>query len=205
VTALERARDRAGDPDAASVGAAVRAVRGGDDDAFGIIVERYQRRVFGLALMMTRDPAAAADVTQEALVRAFEHLDSYDETRPFYPWLSTIAVRLAQNWLVSRPARERRTSVVLADAHAVTATGTDPLTALIADEHDRRLWEAVAALPSGQRTAVMLHYRQEMPVAEVAGALGVTGGTVKTLLFRARQRLRRTLGDALTERTVRDR
>ena len=59
---------------------------------------RYQGRLFGLVLMMVREPAAAEEVTQDAFVRAYTHLDRYDQ-RPFYPWLATIAVRLAQNRL----------------------------------------------------------------------------------------------------------
>jgi RNA polymerase sigma factor (sigma-70 family) len=86
----------------------------------------------------------------------------------------------------------------------VAATGhVDPLDALIVDEGDRHLWRAVSALSAGQRTVVMLRYRQDMSVREVAGALGVTMGTVKTLLFRARQRLRLALGEANAERDAR--
>ena len=72
--------------------------------------------------------------------------------------------------------------------------GVDPLAELINDESGRRLWRLVSALPSGQRTAVVLYYRQAMKVGEIAHALGVTSGTVKTLLFRARRRLRQTMG-----------
>ncbi|MEN8375060.1 MAG: sigma factor, partial [Gemmatimonadota bacterium] len=82
-----------------SVRAAVRAVRSGDREAFGRLVELYERRLFGLTLMMVRVPEAAEEVTQDAFMRAFTRLDLYDEKRPFYPWLATIAVRLAQNWL----------------------------------------------------------------------------------------------------------
>jgi RNA polymerase sigma factor (sigma-70 family) len=71
-----------------------------------------------------------------------------------------------------------------------SVSGDDPLAALITDESRRRLWRRVEALPLGQRTAVILHYRQDMQINEVAQALGVTSGTVKTLLFRARQTLR---------------
>jgi RNA polymerase sigma-70 factor, ECF subfamily len=77
----------------------VERVRRGDRDAFGELVQRYQGRLFGLVLMMVRRRDAAEDVAQEAFVRAFTHLDQFDRTRPFYPWLATIAVRLAQNWL----------------------------------------------------------------------------------------------------------
>ena len=64
---------------------------------------------------------------------------------------------------------------------------------LIVGEDDRALWRSVSALPPGERTAVILHYRQDMSVAEIAAALGVTAGTVKAQLFRARQKLRSTL------------
>jgi RNA polymerase sigma-70 factor (ECF subfamily) len=86
-------------PEKSAVLSAVRAVRGGDPDAFGRLVEIYQRRVFGLTLMMVRQPTGAEEVTQDAFVLALKHLDRFDERRPFYPWLATIVVRLAQTWL----------------------------------------------------------------------------------------------------------
>jgi RNA polymerase sigma-70 factor, ECF subfamily len=183
------------DPDASSVRAAIGDVRRGNHEAFGRVVELYQRRLFGLALMMTRDPAGAEEIAQDAFVRAFLHLNGYDDARPFYPWLSTIAVRLAQNWLVRRTRVSSREGAELDSDHAAVAGRNDPLADLMADERDRHLWQSVAALPSGERTAVILYYRQDMSVGEIAAALGVTGGTVKTLLFRARRRLRHTLRD----------
>jgi RNA polymerase sigma-70 factor (ECF subfamily) len=66
----------------------------------------------------------------------------------------------------------------------------DALDTLIADERSRRLWQQVAKLSSGERTAVLLYYRDELSVGDIARGLGVTTGTVKTLLFRARRRLR---------------
>ena len=181
------------DPDAPAVRAAVRSVRSGDREAFGQIVELYQRRLFGLGLMMTRDSSGAEEIAQDAFVRAFANLNSYDDSRPFYPWLATIAVRLAQNWLVRRRRINAREPVQLDAGRTAPSAGVDPLAALIADETDAQLWRAVARLASGERTAAILYYRQEMSVRDIAGALGVTNGTVKTLLFRARHRLRRAM------------
>ncbi len=178
-----------------AVRSAVRAVRRGDREAFSVLVELHQRRLFGLTLMMVRDPSGAEEVTQDAFVRAFTHLDRFDERRPFYPWLATIAVRLAQTWL-RRHARVTTREGTALDPELDPAETTDPLGELITDETGRRLWRSVAALPSGERTAAVLYYRQEMKVSDIARALGVTSGTVKTLLFRARRRLRRTLGAA---------
>lgn len=191
---MTRADD--GDP---AVAEAIRAVRAGDRDAFAVIVRHYQRRMFGLALMMTRNAAAAEDVAQEAMVRAYERLHLYDDRLPFAPWISTITARLAQNWLVRRSTVVAREGAAVHDDLDASADAIDPLEALIADEGDRRLWRAVSALPSGQRTAVVLHYRQDLRVTDIAGVLGVTPGTIKTLLFRARQRLRRALTDASHE------
>jgi RNA polymerase sigma-70 factor, ECF subfamily len=160
-----------------------------DREAFGRLVQTYQGRLFGLVLMMVRQPSAAEEVAQDAFVRAYTHLDHYDESRPFYPWLASIAVRLAQNWLRRHGRTVRREGTPIDNA-AEPAEDATALSALIADERGRRLWQAVSALPSGERTAVILYYRDEMAVRDIARALGVTTGTIKTLLFRARRHLR---------------
>jgi RNA polymerase sigma-70 factor (ECF subfamily) len=167
-------------------------VRLGERDAFSELVQRHQRRLFGLVLMMVRDPDGAQEVTQDAFVRAYQHLDQFDVDRAFYPWLATIAVRLSQNWLRQHGRTVRREGTAIEDAEE-PATSARALASIMIDERDRQLWEAVAMLPSGERTAVMLHYRDEMPVQDAARALGVTTGTIKTLLFRARRHLRERL------------
>lgn len=188
------------DPDRPAVLGALRAVRDGDANAFADIVVLYQRRLFGLALMVTRDPSGAEEVAQDAFVRAFTHLDAYDRSRPFYPWLATIAVRLAQNWLVKRARLGLTQRVGAASEPGSFATSlADPLTELISNEDDRALWRLVSALPPGERTAIILHYRHGLSVAEIASALGVTAGTVKTQLFRARKTLRVRL-DGIVQR-----
>jgi RNA polymerase sigma-70 factor (ECF subfamily) len=169
-------------------------VRRGDREAFGQLVHRYQGRLFGLVLMMVRQRAGAEEVTQDAFVRAYTHLEHYEDHRPFYPWLASIAVRLAQNWLVRQGRTVRREGASLESVEEPGST-SPALSGLIADERRRRLWQEVSALTSGERTVVFLYYRDDMAVGDIARALGVTTGTVKTLLFRARRRLRERLGD----------
>lgn len=188
-------RRAAVDPYEGAVREAIDAIRRGDRTAFARLVGLYERRLFSLSVMMTRDRSGAEEVTQDAFVRAFVHLDAYDERRPFYPWLATIAVRLAQNWLTRRTRISRREGSQLQPAFDAATETVDPLSTLIADESDRRLWQTVAALPYGERTTVVLYYRQDMTVRDIARAMGVTGGTVKTMLFRARHRLRQTARD----------
>jgi len=172
--------------------AIVQAVRRGDREAFGELVQTYQGRLFGLVLMMVRERAGAEEVTQDAFVRAYTHLDQYDERRPFYPWLATIAVRLAQNWLHQRARTVRREGTPLDSAAEPSAEASAPR-AILAAERTHTLWRAVAALSSGERTAVILYYRDRLAVQQIARALGVTAGTIKTLLFRARRHLREEL------------
>jgi RNA polymerase sigma-70 factor (ECF subfamily) len=171
---------------------AVRAIRGGDREALAHLVQRYQGRLFGLVLMMVRRPAAADEVTQDAFVRAYVHLHQYDDRRPFYPWLAAIAVRLSQNWLHRHARMTGREGTALEDAPEPVADA-HALNNLIDSERDRSIWRAVAALSSGERTAILLYYREELAVRDIAHALGVTTGTVKTLLFRARRHLRERL------------
>lgn len=180
----------------------VRRVRAGDVDAFGQIVKAYQRRVFALSVMILRNREGADDVTQDAFVRAFERLDLYDVRRPFYPWLATITVRLSRNWLARHSPGARRETPIQPESSAHASAAPAALDVLVAEDEGRHLWRLVERLPLGERTAVVLHYRQELSVSEVASAIGVTAGTVKTLLFRARQHLRASLAGA-TPATIR--
>ena len=180
----------------------VQRVRAGDVDAFGQIVKGYERRVFALAVMILRNREGADDVTQDAFVRAFERLDLYDVRRPFYPWLATITMRLSRNWLARHSPGARRETPIQPESSAYASAAPAALDVLAAEDEGRRLWRLVERLPLGERTAVVLHYRQELSVSEVASAIGVTAGTVKTLLFRARQHLRASLAGA-TPSTIR--
>lgn len=155
-------------------------------------MERYQRRLIGLALMTVRDADGAEDVTQDAFVRAFVYLRQFDTSRAFYPWLAAIAVGLTRNWLRQHGRGVRRHDVSLDDMEE-PATATSALAAMITDERSRRVWRAVASLPSGERTAALLYYRDGLAVRDIASVLGVSPGTIKTLLFRARRHLRERL------------
>ena len=191
-----------GMPDLTWTADIVQRVRAGDVDAFGQIVKGYERRVFALAVMILRNREGADDVTQDAFVRAFERLDLYDMQRPFYPWLATITVRLSRNWLTRHSPGARRETPIQPESSAYASAAPAALDVLVADDEGRHLWRLVERLPLGERTAVVLHYRQELSVSEVASAIGVTAGTVKTLLFRARQHLRASLAGA-TPSTIR--
>ena len=171
---------------------ALAAVRAGRTEAFAQIVGLYQAEVMTLALALMRDFPVAEELTQDAFVRAYQHLDSFDDRRPFYPWLAKITYRLAQTWRHQR-AREALQRAA-AESKRQSQSDDDPLNALLADEQARSLWRAVQELPARERAAVVLYYRNGLRVSEAAQVMGVSAGTVKTFLLRARRHLAVALG-----------
>jgi len=175
------------------ISAAVRAVRTGDVQAYATIVRRFQASIMTLCVAILRDRQAAEELAQDVFVQAYHRLDTFDLRRPMKPWLVTIAHRLAlQRW------RQRAREAGRLDAVAKLERGQgDPESAvrLQVDEQAQFLWQAVHELPLGERTAVVLYYRESMTVQEVARAMSVSPGTVKTHLFRARAKIQVKLRD----------
>lgn len=190
VSAMERRVKSASEHEALL--AAIAAVRGGDPDAFAAIVRLYQGRLYSLALMFVRDRAGAEDIVQEAFVRAYNHLHCYDDVREFYPWIATITARLALNW---RRSRARLVFEAPDASQSRAPTAQDVLGESIEEEGAHMLWKAVNTLSPGERTAVLLFYKQDLTIADIAKVLGVTAGSVKTMLFRAREKLRKLVSD----------
>ena len=185
-----------GSSERAQLRAAVDAIRAGDKQAYAQIIRLYQKRLFSLALMFVRDRGGAEDVVQEALVRAYTHLDRYEEIREFYPWIATITVRLAHNW---RRNQANRSAPETDGPEAEIEAPDDVLGEMIVNERAAKLWRAVSRLPHGERAAVLLFYQQDMKLNDVANVLGVTPGSVKTLLFRAREKLRNQIAPGTAE------
>jgi RNA polymerase sigma-70 factor (ECF subfamily) len=167
---------------------AVRAVRAGDVQEYATIVKRFQGPLMTLCTAILRDRQAAEELAQDTLVRAYERLDLFDVRQPMKPWLCKIAYRLAlQRWRARSRERARREAA--APIIARTRSDWGPVEKLLADERSEMLWQTVSRLPMAQRTAVVLYYRENLNVKEMAEAMGVSPDTVKTHLVRARSRI----------------
>ena len=124
-------------------------------DAAAEFVRRFQRRVYGLAYTILRDPRAAEDVAQEALTRAWRNAAVYDARRgSVVSWVSTIARNLAID--VSRARRADPVDPEVLQRLSFTATGGDPATAALVHDDVDRLRVALGTLPEEQRRAVVL-------------------------------------------------
>jgi RNA polymerase sigma-70 factor (ECF subfamily) len=170
----------------------VRAIiRSGSVELFERLVERHQRRVLALvaAILGPRLASEAEDVTQEVLVLAFSRLGSFRMECRFSTWLYRIASNKAIEWKRQARHRHAHTSTDgLAEALR-TPPESSPLSQVLQSERRLRVLELAESLPEPHRTAVLLYYWLDCPVSEIAAALGARPGTVKSYLFRARQRL----------------
>lgn len=169
----------------------------GDTDAFSGIVEAYQDRIYSFALRLLKDPAAAEEVAQEAFVKAFRSLPSYNNAYPFASWI----FRIAHNCCVDAlRAGGRASSIDEGDFPEIEdpAPGVEESVAYALDAE--RIEAMLAALPPIYSEALLLQYREDMGPSEIGRVIGVPEGTVKARLFRGREILKKMLGDA----TVRD-
>jgi RNA polymerase sigma-70 factor (ECF subfamily) len=155
----------------------------GDIQAFGTLVERYQRVLYNLSLRMTGSPEDARDASQTAFLKAWEKLASFDPQYRFFSWIYRIAVNECLNQL------NRRRRVEPLDTHLELPSGEDASSTLRAREASERVQAALLRLTPEHREVVILRHFLEMPYGEIADTLTIPEKTVKSRLYEARQRL----------------
>lgn len=163
------------------------------DVAIEELYEEQSEAIFHLGLdLLGGDTEAARDLVQETFIAAFEAWERFEGRAKASTWLYTIARRTAWRMRRLRAGQPRHMEEFVEDAYPVETdqpNGDDPLAALIAEEGERRLHEALAALPIQYRLPVSLKELDGLSVADVADALHLNEGTVKSRLHRGRDRL----------------
>ena len=155
------------------------------DEAIGLILHGFRRKVFGLAYSFLRNREAAQDVAQEVFIKVWRALPGFDGRASMSTWIYTITRNASLSAL-----RARRLQSSLSDPDvmdAVDATDASPPADTLADSVS--LQRLVDQLPTKQRQVIMLFYMEDQSHEEVATMLAMPVGTVKTLLHRARARL----------------
>lgn len=165
----------------------------GDPQAFGELVQRYERDVFNLTYRMLNNRGEAEDAAQEAFLRAYSNLDRYDQNRSFKTWLLSIA----SNHCIDRIRRRRLTWLSLEEPlpphPALTSDIPGPEEATLSNEKSMLVQELLDELPADYRMAVVLRYWYDYSYAEIADMLDTTESAIKSRLFRARQALAKEL------------
>jgi RNA polymerase sigma-70 factor (ECF subfamily) len=181
----------------------VLAAKKGDGPAFGKLAQLYQRQCAAVALRLLGNAHDAAELVQEALLKAFRSLDQLQQSERFGPWLMRIVTNLALNY---RRSRVRRQAISL-EQTAGDSEGDDLRSSLPGTRHDApekpltnaelgsAIQAAIDGLPDKQRLALVMFAIEKMPQKDVADILECSVEAVKWHVFMARKQLRKTLSD----------
>lgn len=178
-------------PDVLEDAQVVRQVLRGKQEAFGVLVERYQKPIFNFIYRFYGNYELAQELTQETFLRCYQFLKSYDPERKFSTWLYTVAKNLCIDELKKqRSAHEVPLDDVLSAVDAKDIEGAIDHNAraqCIRREEDFKLLEALQELPDTARTVLLLHYFQGLSYQEIGETLGLPVSTVKIRIFRAKK------------------
>jgi RNA polymerase sigma-70 factor (ECF subfamily) len=179
-------------------GSAVERARSGDSDAFRLLVEQHSRAVFRLAFRMTGNEQDAEDVVQETFLRAYRQLDKYEARSSFSTWLYRIASNYSLDLIRMRKRHEdKRERGKAADERDILQTipvntpGPDRIAH--SNQVQARVNEALKELSDQERTAFVLRHFEGLSIDEIGDALGTGTNATKHSIFRAVQKLRRSL------------
>jgi RNA polymerase sigma factor (sigma-70 family) len=171
----------------------VRRARRGEVSAYEELVRRYQGIAHRTAYLITGEAAEAEDAAQQAFVKAFGALGRFDPDRPFRPWLLRIVGNEARNL---RRSAGRRAALELVVSREPEQLAASPEAEALDRERRESLMAAVSGLGEADRQVIGLRYFLDLTEAEMAEALGVAPGTVKSRLSRAMGRLREAMASA---------
>lgn len=163
----------------------------GDGEAFSELVRRYERPLFNAAYRIVGAPEPAAEVTQEALVKAWQSIGTFDTERRFFSWVYRIAVNEALDLVAQR----RRSAPLDEDFYERNPKTPPPDPEGLARAHERveHLHDALQELAMEQRVVIVLKHLRGYSYAEISEILELPEKTVKSRLFEGRRRLRRLL------------
>ena len=185
-------------------GTTIARARGGDSEAFGVLVESHSRSVFKLAYRMTGNEQDAEDVVQESFLRAYRQLGKFDERATFGTWLYRIAMNCSLDLVRSRKRRSEQLAPAdpEMDDPVLSLPSHDPSPDRMAMSSEVREHVAAAMneLSASERTAFVLRHFEGMCIEDVSRVLGCQPGAAKHSVFRAVQKLRRALEPLVSAR-----
>jgi RNA polymerase sigma-70 factor (ECF subfamily) len=173
----------------------VAAVQSGDTSAFGVLVDRWERKIKGAIYRVLGSDSEASDLAQEAFLKAYRGLGRFKREAQFSSWLYQIALNLCRDRLRRRRARPLVSFEELTDQGSLRPIVAGPTAHELVEASDlsRLVAAAVAELPEEQREVIVLKEYQELTFTQVAEILELPVSTVKTRLYRGLGLLRNSL------------
>jgi RNA polymerase sigma-70 factor (ECF subfamily) len=177
---------------------------GGDGAAFGILVERFQRRIYRVAYAITRDETEADTITQDTFIQAYTHLGNFQGRSELETWLTRITINRSRDWL----RRRKFVSLFSHDddsddrIYAIEPVDEQPDAERQFMSHQLRaaILRAERTLSSQQKIIFRLRHYENRSLEEIAELLGLRSGTVRAHLFRAIHKVRKELAEWVTTR-----
>lgn len=180
----------------------INRAKNGDSKAYEGLLKKYRNSVYNLVYRMVRDLEEAEDLTQEAFIKAFNSLASFNEEYAFSTWLYKIATnncidffrkRKLQTYSLDKPVQYKDSEI----QHEIPDPELNPEKSILARERSRMIQEAIKTLPEKYYTAIILRHNEEKSYEEIAEILNLPLGTVKARIFRAREMLNKELKERL--------
>jgi RNA polymerase sigma-70 factor (ECF subfamily) len=171
----------------------VARAQSGDKQAYGLLVEKYQRKLARLLSRFIRDPAEVEDVTQEAFIKAYRALPAFRGDSAFYTWLYRIGINTAKNYLMAMGRRAPTSTEVEAEEAEGFEEGealrdiNTPESVLLSNEIAETVNSTIEQLPEELRTAIQMREIEGMSYEDIARAMDCPIGTVRSRIFRARE------------------
>jgi RNA polymerase sigma-70 factor (ECF subfamily) len=181
---------------------------GGDGGAYGILVERFQRKIYRVAYAIVRDDTEADTITQDTFIQAYTHLARFQGRSELETWLTRIAINRSRDWL-------RRRKFVSLFSHDDESDDREYVIEPVDDRPDAErqfmahqlraaILRAERTLSSQQKIIFRLRHYENHSLEEIAELLGLRSGTVRAHLFRAIHKVRKELAEWVTVREVSD-
>lgn len=161
----------------------------GDVNAYAVLVKRYEKPIYNLMLRMTGSEQDAVDLTQEAFVKAYEKLEKFNPSAPFFPWLYTMGLNLARDFL----RRAKRSPFECYESDNCLSEQADEGERLAEKIDIQDVWKGLKTLPVDYREALLLRFHEGLSIDEVAHALGLSLSAAKMRIHRGLSRLRELL------------
>lgn len=160
----------------------------GDQEAFGMLYERYVGKIYNYVYYRTGNSHDAEDLTARVFYRAMRHIENYqDRGLPFSAWLYRIAHNLVANW---HRDNSRKKEIPLDETFAVKKLGDHPEAAILKTEEQEKLLALIRTLPDDRQQLLILKFVERLPNAEIGEIMGRTEGAVKSLYHRTLLALR---------------
>ncbi|MFC0015722.1 MULTISPECIES: RNA polymerase sigma factor SigW [Allobacillus] len=176
----------------------VKQVKKGNKDAFGIIIDTYEKRIYQHCYRLLGSFHEAEEVTQEAFVKAYTKIHTFKNKQSFAPWIYRIATNTAVDWM-----RKKKPLYILDQPMAVGEnityldhienTSETPQETVEQKENQDEMQQYLLQLPSKYRVVLVLRYMDEFSLKEISETLDLPTGTIKTHLHRGREALRKLM------------